>query len=340
MDNLLTDIFNSDLFSCTSLSSAVNNMPFVPGKVGDLGIFEEAGITTTTVALEQQDGVVRLIADQPRGAPGKVIQTNRRVAYAMKAYHLPTRASIMADEIQNVRAFGGSQLQTIEMVRNQKMQSHMASLDATLEYQRIGAIKGILTDADGSTEKLNMFSLMGLTQDVNSMELDQTTTSVRKECQKLKRRIETALGAVGYAGVVAMCGDNFFDTLVSNADVQKTYLNWQEASDLRADKRIGFIYGDVLWINYRGVVTSGVDNSTAVTFIATDEAYAFPTGVPGLFKTRFAPADYVETVNTVGLPRYAKAELMDFGKGIEIEMQTNPISYCERPMVLQKLTTT
>ena len=33
----------------------------------------------------------------------------------------------------------------------------------------------------------------------------------------------------------------------------------------------------------------------------------FPLGTPNLFKTFFAPADYIERINTLGLPGYAKA---------------------------------
>lgn len=339
MDTFLQDIFSGDLFSTTTLTSAVNNMPFVPGAIGKLGIFEEAGIATTSVVLETQDGVVRLISDQSRGAPAKPLQSNRRTAVQMQAYHLPTRATILADSLRGVRAFGGSQLQTIEQVRDQKMQSHMSSLDATLEYQRIGAIKGILTDGDGATTKLNMFTLLNVSQDVNSFDLDQSDTIVRTKCTELLRRTEDRLGEGSYQYVLGLCGDTFFDTLVDHPSVQKAYQNYQEAADrLGKDPRQGFTFGGVVWVNYRGTVTAAADNTTAVKFIADDEAQAFPVGVPGLFKTRFAPADYVETVNTIGLPRYAKAELMDFGKGIEVEMQSNPISYCERPRVLQKLT--
>jgi hypothetical protein len=36
------------------------------------------------------------------------------------------------------------------------------------------------------------------------------------------------------------------------------------------------------------------------------KAYFFPVGVPGLLWQYNAPADFVETANTIGLPRYAK----------------------------------
>ncbi|HML28958.1 MAG TPA: major capsid protein [Hyphomicrobium sp.] len=52
--------------------------------------------------------------------------------------------------------------------------------------------------------------------------------------------------------------------------------------------------------------------------------------------TRFAPGDYIETVNTKGLPRYAKQVRMRNDKGVEIEIQSNHISICTQPNVLRK----
>jgi hypothetical protein len=41
-------------------------------------------------------------------------------------------------------------------------------------------------------------------------------------------------------------------------------------------------------------------------FTDASKAYFFPVGVPGLFRQYNAPADFVETANTIGLPRDAK----------------------------------
>ena len=105
----------------------------------------------------------------------------------------------------------------------------------------------------------------------------------------------------------------------------------QQAADLRNDVRGGFRFGDVFWEEYRGQVG-------AQKFIADGEAYLIPEGVSDLFVTHYAPADYMETVNTIGLPYYAKQEVMDFNKGIMVETQSNPISLCTRPRAVVKLT--
>ncbi len=46
----------------------------------------------------------------------------------------------------------------------------------------------------------------------------------------------------------------------------------------------------------------------------------------------------METVNTPGLPRYAKQARMKFDRGVELHTQSNPLPLCVRPHLLVKLT--
>jgi hypothetical protein len=94
-----------------------------------------------------------------------------------------------------------------------------------------------------------------------------------------------------------------------------------------------FEFGGIVFESYRGKVGSS-------DIIGTDEVRIFPIGVPGLFRTVYAPADYIETVNTVGLPRYSRQYPSANGKRIEMESQMNALSYCTRPKVLLQGTTT
>jgi Phage major capsid protein E len=75
----------------------------------------------------------------------------------------------------------------------------------------------------------------------------------------------------------------------------------QGQSELRVvgQARGSFEYAGILFEEYRGRVGS-------VDFTDASKAYFFPVGVPGLFRQYNAPADFVETANTIGLPRYAK----------------------------------
>jgi hypothetical protein len=74
----------------------------------------------------------------------------------------------------------------------------------------------------------------------------------------------------------------------------------------------------------------------ATSFIADHKAHVFPIGVQELFMTYFAPADYWDTVNTMGLPRYARQFPDPSGadRHRNLEIQSNPLTICTRPRVL------
>jgi len=94
-------------------------------------------------------------------------------------------------------------------------------------------------------------------------------------------------------------------------------------------KREGFEFGGIVWENYRGYIGSS-------PFFPTDECRFVVEGVPDLFQTNFAPADFTETVNTVGKPVYAKQETMKFDKGIEMLVVSCPLCFCTRPQTIIK----
>jgi hypothetical protein len=325
------DIFNNDAFSVASLTHAINEQPHVPGRIGELGLFAEEGITTTSIQIEKVGETLSLVPAGERGAPASPVGGDKRSMVSFNAIHLPQRSTILADAIQNVRAFGAeSELETVQNVVNQRLAKQRRKLDATIEFQRMGAIKGQILDADGSTVLVNLFTQFGVSQQTHDMDLGGATDA-RVKAIAAKRLVETALGNATYSGLRAMCAADFFDALVSDADVKAAYDRYMDGEMLRNDPRGGFFFAGVYWEEYRGTV-----GGTA--FIASGEAYLVPEGVPDLFVTHYAPADYMETVNTIGLPYYAKQEELRMGKGIDLESQSNPISICTRPRTIVKLT--
>lgn len=326
------DIFNDDAFSLVSLTNAINEQPYVPGRIGALGLFSEEGINTTSVSVEYDGATLSLVPAGQRGAPAPNVKSDKRKLINFNTIHLPQRARIPADQIVGVRAFGSdSELQTVQTVVNKRLAKMRYALDATIEYQRIGALKGQILDANGSTVLEDLFARFGLTQQTKAMVFATATTNIRGKVMEAKRLMEDALGNAMYTGARALCSASFFDALVNHAKVESAFVNWQSNETLRQDVRAGFLFAGVLWEEYRGTV-GGVD------FIGSGDAYLVPEGVPDLFVTNYAPADYVEAAGSLGLPYYAKQELLDFGKGVDLEAQSNPISVCTRPRAVIKLT--
>jgi len=325
------DIFNDDAFSVTNLSRTLVDLPRVPTRIGELGLFEENGISTTTMMIERTSEGLKLVPSATRGSSGEPVTLKGRSLVPVKAVHLPQRGAVLADEVQGVRAFGSeTEVEAVQAVVNKKLTKMKRQLDLTLEYHRIGAIKGKVLDADGTSELLDVYDVFGMTQVQQNFALATATTSVRKKIVDLRRAVQTALGGLSYQRVHVFCSASCFDDLINHASVAKAFELFQQNSLAREQQGLTFEMGGVMFEEYSGGVGS-------IDFIPDGQAYAFPLGVPGLFTTDFAPADYMETVNTQGLPYYAKQEPMKMNKGVELESQSNPITLCTRPESVIKL---
>jgi len=325
---MLTDILNNDAFSLSSLTASVNKLPFKPGKLSAMGIFEEQGINTTTAIVESENGVLSLIDVAQRGAPGQVGGRSERQVESFMVPHLPQNDTVLADSVQNVRAFGSEdRLQGVMEVVNQRMATMRRALEYTLESHRVAAVQGKYFTASGGAAA-SLFTKFGVSETTIAVGLTVETTEIRAKCNAILDAVEDAMGGMPYDGVHVICSKGFFDNLITHPKVAETYLNSVANAELRGEMRTTFEFGGIVWERYNG--TSDVK-------IADGEARAFPVGADGLFITRFAPADYNETVNTVGLPVYAKMDELKFGKGFELEVQSNPLNICTRPEALIKL---
>ncbi len=320
----------NNAFDLQQLIASINALPFKPFRLGSLGLFEEQGIAQTTAQIERMNGSIGLVSTAPRGAPGQVVIGDKRTAITLAVPHIPASGGLDADELQNLRAFGAeNSADNVTAARDRVLTKMRSSLELTIEAHRVGALKGLVLDKDGST-LLDLFSAFGVTQQTTAMALPTAATVVRKKVAAAIVQVETALGGMQYSGLRALCGVNFFDELASHPNVEKFWINTPAAQGFaQADPYQAIQFAGVTWERYRGV--------TGCT-IGDDDAYLTPTGVPGLFITRYAPANYIETVNTIGLPMYARAEVRDMNKGYDLEAQTNPLNLCTRPNAVVKLT--
>lgn len=330
------DIFNNNAFSAISLTDAINKVPFIPGRIGNLGLFMETGITTTSVMIEERDGSLNLIETTSRGAPAVQNSTNKRKARSFIVPHIALEDTLLADEVQNVRAFGSeSDLESIQQVIQFRLQEMANKHDATLEHLRVGAIKGQILDADGSTVLYDLFNEFGVSQYSEiDFDLDNATPTegiIKKKCHDVRRKIEDELGAQPYDHIHAFCGSAFFDDLIAHTEVREAYNRYMDGLFLRQGQARGsFEYAGVVFEEYRGKVGT-------TDYTDTNKAHFFPVGVPGLFRQYNAPADFVETANTIGLPRYAKQAIdQEFGRYVKLHTQSNPLPICTRPKVLIK----
>lgn len=335
------DVFNGDAFSMHSLTKVINTIPHKPMRLGSLGLFEERGVRTTSIDIEGRNGRLSLIQTSPRGGVANdPLSQNKRTMRSFRAFHLERDAKVYADEVQNVRAFGSeTEMQQVQDIVQERLAELVPMHEATLEYHRVNALQGTLLDADGST-LLNLFTEFGVSQQTQNFAFSTTTTDVRGAVIAAKRKAEDELGGEVILGWRGFCSSGWYDSLVSHATVADA-LKYQQGVQLQSDLRSGFRFGDVDFEEYRGSVTKPDSvGGGAAAFFPANVAFLVPICANPIFITRFAPADYEETVNTLGLPMYAKqvADPSGLNKFRLLNTQSNPIALCLRPRAVIKLT--
>lgn len=319
-----------DKMTLEALTAAINKLPRLPTRIRSMGLFAPKPITTTTILIDEVEGRLSLVPNSARGGAGHNVKSGTRKTRSFQATHLPQYRKVLAEDSQGIRKFGTEdQAEAVADVVNSRMQEMQNNILLTREWQHMGAIKGKILDANGTTVLADMYDEFGVTQKSVQMSL-ASNTNPRAKLMEAKRASEKSLGGVLANGSKVLCSPDFMDALTGNEAVKAAYAGWQSAQDrLGGDVRGGFIYGGCEFIEY--------DASVGETpFIAAGEAYLFPSA-PGLFIETFSPADYVETVNTLGLEFYAKAKELDFNKGWELEAQSNPLSLCTMPGACIKL---
>ncbi len=328
--------FNNPGFSMASLTAAINLIPNRYGRLEEMNLFPAKPVRKRQVVVEEMNGVLNLLPTLPPGSPGTLNARGKRSVRSFIVPHIPLDEVVLPEEVQGLRAFGSeTESESVAAVMVQRLESMRNKHAITLEHLRMGALKGIILDADASV-LYNLFAEFGITQTTLSYALGTDTTNVKAKCMDTLAAIEENLKGEFMSGAHVLCSSEFFAALTGHKNVKDAFVNWQNGAILINDVRKGFTFGGITFEEYRGKATdaSGVTRR----FIAAGEAHAFPLGTVDTFATYFAPADFNETVNTLGLPLYAKQDPRKFDRGVDLHTQSNPLPICHRPGALIKLT--
>lgn len=322
-------LFQSAFGDSAELTAAIQRTPYNPGQIAKLKLFDEAGIASTSIAIDLRDNALTMLPTSPRGGVGEPLRMGSRSMVTIEACHIATIGAAYADECQGVRDFGtASALESPTDLLNRKLQTMKNNLEVTIEQHRAGAIRGLVQDTDGSTV-LDVYAAFGLSQTAYSMGLAGSGNLVNKTIGA-ERECQASLGGEDPTGFLALCSPSFMDALRSNGYYDSA-LRFAAPSTMLAGYTSGIKVGDTTFIEVRS--TPGLPVK-----IPAGEGYLIPLGINGLFITRFAPGDYLSTVNQPGLPAYVQSQMMDMGKGYRLEAQTNHVSLCTRPAAVIKLT--
>lgn len=338
------DVFKQKAFHMVELSAAVQRAPYRPQMLGGLNLFTPKRVRTTSVAVERKGGTLSLIQTSERGAPLTEGEREKRDIRDFRTLRIAKGHTLQASEIQNIRAFGSdSEFMQVQAEIAEIMNGDTglrASVELTHENMRLGAVQGIVLDADGATIR-NWFTEFGITQPTEiDFDLDNATPAsgaVRKVCNQVVRQMMRAAEGAWIPNstrVMGLAGDAFWDDLTAHAEVRSTYLNQQAAGELRNDVGQAFgrlTYGGIEFVNYRGM-----DDGTTVS-IGTDKCKFFPVDAPGAFVCGYSPGEFFPFVNTPGQDVYAMIVMdKDREAWARPEVYSYPLHICTRPGMLQR----
>jgi hypothetical protein len=337
MDPVL-NIFGQDAFSAMELSKAIDLIPIKWGRLGELNLFPEQGVPTTSVMIEYRNNQLYMLPTKPRGAPSSVGGVGRRYAKPFLIPHIPHEDTVKVGEIQDVRAFGTASLENVMDVVNRKLLTMANKHDITLEHMRAGVTQGKLLDNDG-TVLINLFTEFGVTEPLVSFDWAGNSIDIINACNRVKRWMEDNLMGDTFDHVHAFCSPTFFDAMLTNATVKEAYklfTQLQAINPLRDDTRKRFVFQDIVWEEYRASAGYEAADGTVTTaaFIPAGDCRFVPMGTQFTFQTYFAPGSFLEAANTPGLKRYAKQAPEKFGRWIDIYTESNPLPFCTKPKVL------
>lgn len=332
----ILDVAKSDAFGSVELTDAINKMPHKPRRIAGMGLFDVRGIPTTRMYVEVKNGVLGLVPAKVRGDAPTAYKGGQRQMVPIEATHHPVQDQILPGEVQDITEFGtGRRMNNAQAVRDEKLLGMRDSLEATLEFQRINALKGKVLDADNTTVLLNLFDAFGI-QEPGSTSLDLDASdpadgALDTAIQDVIRTVEDALGDQPYDEIRAFCGSTFFNKLVSHPDVRETWraLQTQQLIERKARREINV--SGIVFEEYRG-------NVGGKKYVDDNDAHVFPVGVPRFALTRFAPPNRFGFENTEGVPIFAQSTPDDKGTKIDLDAESNPINVISRPDALVPLT--
>ncbi|WP_208541309.1 major capsid protein [Bartonella capreoli] len=347
--------FNHDAFSSVTMMKAIENYEFKPSLIGSLDLFEEVETTTTSVSIERCNNTLSLIPTSERGAPLIEAGRDKRNIRYFETTRIAKSDTIKSGEIQNRREFGTEdQLETAMKFIAKRQKKLIKEIELTWENMQLGAIQGVVLDADGSVV-YDWYKEWGITPPkAINFKLDEETTDVADVVdQVVTNMVEASSGAFSnWSWIIGLCGREFFSKLKNHKTVRETYLNTPLAQTLNSPKGIAtpgaigsgsfgsFDFAGVTFINYRNIGNYNVKakaGTKQAIGIKPNECRFFPVNAPGVFQKTFAPGESWEFVNTVGKPLYTTLTIdREHNAWVRPEVYSYPLFICTRPEMLFK----
>lgn len=336
-------------FSTLQLTMGINKRQNEYGLLNSMGLFSEDGITERFVKIETRNQTLSIIPTSPVGTPAPADDDpdGRAVIPPIPTFRHAKMHTLLAEDVQGVRQFGTEDMpEFIDAKMMQKLDKIQREHRQTKEFLRWSALKGIVYDADGSKALYNVYDLMGETQKTIEWDLDNANAvdPIQDGNDALLDYLEDEALGETITGVIKFCSPGYMTKMMHNKAFRDAYTYYANdtasVNPNRQSARRPFMFKDVTYLRHRGTCTYKKKDGTTVkhTFIPDGQAIAVPLGTYECFQTFFGPAEFMETVNTVGQEIYVKPEPMKLNMGIELHSFSHMLNLVTKPRLVVKCT--
>jgi len=332
-------------YTAIQLTGLVNKIPNLYGLLNELNVFPTAGSMSTLVAIPRENGLLGVLPMRERGGPASVAKRLPGDTLYFEIPHFPHMDFIDPADLQNIVQIEGSGVVAPATLQTETAKRLLAIRNKhaiTREYIRMGALKGLIVDGEGTTI-YDLFTSFNLTKKIIYFDLDDPAADIQAACNELFQWIAQHLLGEVMSHVEVIVDSTFFSKLVQHPKVEKFWVNWQAASQLAQQQRVAvggqmgrvFTFQNITFREYVGVAPVIVNGTpTSVPFVAEGKGHARPVGTMDTFKTYDAPPHDIRFVNQPGQEIFISPKILDHGAGVELKTQSNPLAICRRPEVL------
>lgn len=329
-------VFADDAFTQASMLRAIDKRPYKPNMLDRIIGFEPVPVATDHVYLGMSNSTISLIRTTQRGAPIEVGGPDTENLRPFKIPRIAKGRKLFAHELANLAPREGEGDVSAVARRIARMQEqNIDDVELTEEYHRLGALSGVLLDANGSVI-VNYFNEFGIVAPADiDLDLDVANQTIGSLREKIGTLIVMPIARASGAGnsprfaINALCGDAFWFKLTGHPAIEQTYLNQAAAADLRRETLWeSFTFAGVTWWHYRGT-----DDGTTIA-VATNKAKIFPVGVPGMFQHVMGPMnESLDLMNQEGRRYYPflEKDKSEKAQWVQPEIYAYPLFFNGRP---------
>ena len=337
MNALIRNPFDVGGYSLAEMTQAINILPNLYTRLGQIGLFRFEGVTQRSIVIEQYQGVLSLLPSVPLGGPATVGTREGRSMRSFALPWIPHDDVILPGDIQGMPALGVSDTaDPLVEVMNRKLTLMRRKHAQTREYMEMNALRGIVKDGAGTT-LYNYFTEFGLAQISVDFLFGTASSNIQGKVRDTLRAIEDNLLGETMIRAQALVSPEFFDKLISHPKTEDAYKFFSATGGqpLREDMRRAFPFAGILFEEYTGSAT--LSTGSAERFLPAGEGVAFPLGTFDTFTTYGGPANLLEAANTVGLPLYARQHLDEKGRWIDLMTEASILPINKRPRLAIRL---